>query len=167
MIAKALDPLETTLHMSCHDVFSILSSATSIYAREGCTLNFKGVTFMRIAGFSALLCAFAIVLSTGAFAKVKNQGSFDLAQPAIVGTTQLQPGHYKAEWTGTSGTVNVDIMQNGKTVATATGTLKELSSPSPYSAVTLRVSANHQNRIEEIDFNHYKDALVLSGMRAS
>jgi hypothetical protein len=122
---------------------------------------------MRIAGFSALLCAFAIVLSTGAFAKAKNEGWFDLTQAATVGVTQLQPGHYKVEWTGTSGTVNVDIMRNGKTVATTQGTLKELASPSPYSAVTLKASTNHHDRIEEIDFHNHKDALVLSGMRAS
>jgi len=122
---------------------------------------------MRIAGFSALLCVFALALSAGAFAKAKNEGSFDLAQPAIVGSTQLQPGHYKVEWTGTSGTVNVDIMRDGKTVATTKGTLKELASKSPYSAVTVKPASNDQKRIEEIEFNNRKDALVLSGTRAS
>jgi hypothetical protein len=122
---------------------------------------------MRLAGFSALLCAFAIVLSTGAFAKVKNEGSFDLSQAATVGATQLQPGHYKVEWTGTSGTVNVDIMQNGKTIATAQGTLKELGSRPAYDSVTLKANTDHHNRIEEIDFHNQKDALILSETRAS
>jgi DUF4097 and DUF4098 domain-containing protein YvlB len=122
---------------------------------------------MRLASFSAVLCAFALVLSVGAFAKAKNEGSFDLSQAATVGATQLQPGHYKVEWTGTSGTVNVDIMKNGKTVATTQGTLKELASRAPYSSVTLKANSNNGNRIEEIDFNHQKDALVLSGTRAS
>lgn len=122
---------------------------------------------MRITGFLTLLCAFALCLSTGAFAKTKNGGSFDLTQPATVGSTQLQPGHYKAEWTGTNGTVNVAIMRHGKTVATTKATLKELATKSPYSAVTLGPSANHHSRIQEIDFNNRKDALVLSGTRAS
>jgi hypothetical protein len=122
---------------------------------------------MRLAGFSALLCAFAIVLSTGAFAKAKNEGSFDLSQAATVGATQLQPGHYKVEWTGTSGTVNVDIMQNGKTIATAQGTLKELGSRPAYDSVTLKANTDHHNRIEEIDFHNQKDALILSETRAS
>jgi hypothetical protein len=122
---------------------------------------------MRTAGLFTLLLAFAFTLSTVAFAKTKNEGSFDLTQTATVGSTQLQPGHYKVEWTGTSGTVNVDIMRNGKTIATAEGTLKELASRPPYSSVTLKASTNHRNRIEEIDFSNSKDALVLSGTRAS
>jgi hypothetical protein len=122
---------------------------------------------MRIARFSALLCAFALALSAGAFAKVKNEGSFDLAQPATIGSTQLQPGHYEVEWTGASGIVSVDVVQHGKTLATAKGTLKELASKAPYNAVTLKPSSNHSNRIEEIEFNNRKDALVLSGTRAS
>lgn len=122
---------------------------------------------MRSAGFFCLLLAFGLIVSTGAFAKTKNEGSFDLSQPATVGSTQLQPGHYKAEWTGTSGNVNVEIMQDGKTVATATATLKELENRSPYSAVTLRATPSHRDRIQEIDFNHRRDALILSGMQAS
>jgi hypothetical protein len=122
---------------------------------------------MRLASFSAVLCAFALVLSVGAFAKAKNEGSFDLSQAATVGATQLQPGHYKVEWTGTSGTVNVDIMQNGKTIATAQGTLKELGSRPAYDSVTLKANTDHHNRIEEIDFHNQKDALILSETRAS
>lgn len=122
---------------------------------------------MRIARFSALLCALALALSAAAFAKVKNEGSFDLTQPATVGSTQLQPGHYKAEWTGTNGTVNVAIMQHGKTVATAQAELKELTNRSTFSGVTLRTTTDHGNRIEEIQFNNRKDALVISGTRAS
>jgi hypothetical protein len=63
--------------------------------------------------------------------------------------------------------VNIEIMQNGKTIATTTGTLKELANRSPYSAVMLRTTSNHRDRIQEIDFNHRKDALVLAGTRAS
>lgn len=125
---------------------------------------------MRSTGFLAFLCAFGLLLSTGAFAKTKNEGSFDLSQAAIVGSTQLQPGHYKAEWTdtnGTNGTVKVVIVQHGKTIASTKATVKELASKSPYSAVTLEPSSNHRNRIQEIDFNNRKDALVLSGTRAS
>jgi hypothetical protein len=122
---------------------------------------------MRITGFLGLCCAFALFLSTGAFAKAKNEGSFDLARPATVGSTQLQPGHYKAEWTGTNGIVNVDIVQHGKTIASTKGTLKELASKAPYSSVTLKASSNNRSRIQEIDFNNRKEALVLSGTRPS
>jgi len=114
---------------------------------------------MRTAGFLALLCAFALALSAVAFARAKNEGSFDLNQPASLGSIQLQPGHYKAEWTGTNGTVNVAITHNGKTIATTKAELKQLANPSAYSAVTLRTSRTHNNRIEEIQFNNRRDAL--------
>lgn len=121
---------------------------------------------MRTTGFLTLLCAFTFTLSSGAFAKTKNEGSFDLAQPAIVGAVQLQPGHYKAEWTGMNGTVDVSIVRNGKTVATTKAELKELASPATYSAVTVRATGGQDERIEEIQFNNRKDELLLSA-RAS
>lgn len=122
---------------------------------------------MRPAAYFAFLLAFSVTLSIGAFAKAKNEGSFDLSEPAVVGSTQLQPGHYKVEWTGTSGAVNVDILQHGKTIATTKATLKDLAAKSPYGAVTLRPTSSDHSRIEEIDFSNRKDALILSGTRAS
>lgn len=123
---------------------------------------------MRSAGRVALLCAFALMLllATGAFAKQKNQGSFDLSQAASFGSVQLQPGHYEAEWTGRNGIVDVSILRNGKTVATTKAELKELARPAANSAVTLRTTPSHNERIEEIQFNNRKDTLVLSGTSA-
>ncbi len=121
---------------------------------------------MRSANFLGPVCVFALIFSAAAFAGTKNAGSFDLGQAARLGSIQLQPGHYKAEWTGTSGTVDVAVMQHGKTVATTKAELKPLANPSPYSAVTVKTMPNHTNRIEEIQFSSHKDALVLSG-RAS
>lgn len=118
---------------------------------------------MRTADFLALVCAFALIFSAAAFARTKDAGSFDLAQPARLGSIQLQPGHYKAEWNGTNGIVNVAIVQNGKTVATTKAELKPLAKPAPYSAVTVRAVPNRGNRVEEIQFNNRKDALILSG----
>lgn len=122
---------------------------------------------MRTAGLFLVLSVFTLAVSVGAFAKDKDEGSFDLEQTASVGSVQLQPGHYKAEWSGTSGTVNVAIMEKGKTVATTTAELKELAKPSAYSAVTVRSTGNHENRIDEIQFNNRKEALVLSRTQAS
>lgn len=120
---------------------------------------------MRKMQFLAALAAVALWLSAGAFARDTNSGKFDLAQQAKVGSTMLQPGSYKAEWTGNNNNnLNINIVKNGKTVATAQGQLKELPSKSPYSAVTLRNLANHTSRVDEIDFNNRTEALVLRGM---
>lgn len=110
--------------------------------------------------YLSLSLAVALVLCAGAFAKDANSGSFDLDQPAKIGSTVLQPGHYKAEWTGTANNVTVTIVQKGKTVATAPASLKQLSSKAPYGAVTL----DNNQRVDEIDFSNRAEALVLSGM---
>jgi hypothetical protein len=121
---------------------------------------------MRTTGFWALLCAFALTLSTLALAKAKNEGSFDLAQAASFGSVQLPPGHYKAEWTGTNGLVDVSLIYEGKTILTTKAELKELARPAANNAVTLRTTSGHNERIEEIQFNNRKEALFLSA-RAS
>lgn len=112
----------------------------------------------------ALCAALALFLSVPVFAKAnhKDAGSFNLTQRARVGSTVLAPGHYKAEWIGPNGDVQVSIVQNGKVVATTRGQVKELPEPSPYNAVTVKNADDHSRRIEEIDFNNRRDALVLS-----
>ena len=111
-----------------------------------------------------LLLSIALLLSLGAFAKNENSGSFDLAQTAEVGSTVLQPGHYKAEWTGPESAVKVSILRDGKTVATTEGTIKQLPSKAQNSSVTIRTLPDNSARVDEIDFNNRTEALLLSGM---
>lgn len=108
--------------------------------------------------------AVALLLSLGAFAKDNNSGSFDLEQNVQVGSTTLKPGHYKAEWTGSGDSLQVSILQSGKTVATAEGKLKALPQAASYNSVTLRTLDNQSKELEEIEFSNHKDALVLGGM---
>jgi hypothetical protein len=114
--------------------------------------------------FLASTLAVALVLCAAAFSKDANSGNFDLGQTAQVGSTVLQPGHYKAEWTGTGSTLKVSILKNGKTIATTEGSIKELPAKSPYDAVTLKTVDNNTQQVDEIDFNNRSEALVLSGM---
>ena len=113
--------------------------------------------------FIAVFSLVAFALSLPALAKDANSGSFDLTQTVQVGSTVLQPGHYKAEWTGPNTALQISILRNGKTVATTQGTLKELPSKAPYDAVTVRNVDDHTTRVDEIDFNHRTEALVLAG----
>jgi len=117
---------------------------------------------MRFMKYAAMLSVSAFVLSVGAFAKTtKDAGSFDLTQKARIGSTELPPGHYKAEWNGNSGNTQISILRDHQTVATVEGRVKVLPQASPYDAVTLRTSADHTKSVEEIDFNNRKDALVI------
>lgn len=110
------------------------------------------------AATALMLCASA------AFARNNNSGSFDLAESAHVGSTLLEPGHYKAEWTGPNDALKVSILQNGKTVATTEATMKQLPEKAPSSEVTLKTEDNNRKQVQEIEFNNRTDALVLSGM---
>jgi hypothetical protein len=114
--------------------------------------------------YMGLVVSMALLLSLGAFAKSANSGSFDLAQTAKVGSTVLQPGHYKAEWTGPENALKVSILRDGRTVATTEGSLKELPSRAPNSAVTIKTLPDNSARVDEIDFNNRTEALLLSGM---
>jgi hypothetical protein len=119
---------------------------------------------MRASRYFGLLAGFALMLSVGAFAKDGNSGNFDLQQPAKIGSAVLQPGHYTAEWTGSNDAVKINILQHGKTVATADGAVKELPAKSPYSAVSMKAQPDNTNRVDEIDFNNRSEALIIHGM---
>ncbi|MGA8340734.1 MAG: hypothetical protein WB781_02245 [Candidatus Sulfotelmatobacter sp.] len=116
--------------------------------------------------FGASLASFAVfllILSASAFAKASHSGKFTLSEPAKVGTTQLKPGDYKAEWSGPANNLQVSIIQHGQTVATTQGHLKNLQEPAPYSSVTERTLADQTKKVDEIDFNNSKEALMVGG----
>ena len=115
-------------------------------------------------GTSLASCAVvALVLSAGAFAKDNHSGKFTLREPAKVGATQLSPGDYKAEWNGPANHLQISIIQHGQTVATTQGQLKTLQQPAAYSAVTERTLGDHTKRVDEIDFTHSTEALMVGG----
>jgi hypothetical protein len=118
---------------------------------------------VKVFNYFASFAIVTLVLSAGAFAKDNHSGNFTLFETARVGSTQLQAGNYKAEWTGTGDGVKIDILQNGKTVATSEGTIKNLQQPSPYDAVTTKTLDDNTKKVDEIDFNKKSEALVLAG----
>jgi len=118
---------------------------------------------MRFVKYCASVVALTMVFSLGMLAKDTNSGKFDLAETAQIGSTTLQPGHYMAEWTGSNNALNVTILSHGKTIATAHGHLKEMPQKSPYNAVESHPGQNNTQQVDEIDFDHSSEALVLAG----
>jgi len=103
-----------------------------------------------------------LALSTVVFARNKNEGSLTLVETVSIGSTQLQPGQYKAEWKAESGNaVKIDILQHGKTVASVKGTLKEVPQPFPQDAISTKPLGDNARAIEEIDFANRKEALLI------
>lgn len=118
---------------------------------------------MRSIQYLMSVAALLFVFSVGTFAKDSNSGKFDLVQPARIGSSVLPPGHYTAEWNGSNDALNITIVRNGKTAATAHGHLKEMPNRSPYDAVSTHLGRDHAQQVDEIDFNHRSDALILAG----
>lgn len=117
---------------------------------------------MKFIYFSSLAIVM-LTLSLAAFAKDNHSGKFSVAENVRVGSTTLAPGDYKAQWTGDGNGVKVEILQNGKTIASTEGTVKSLPQPSPYDAVTTKTLGDNTKQVDEIDFDHRSEALVLAG----
>ena len=109
----------------------------------------------------ALLSMLALLCTVGAFARDKNQHSVDISEPVQIGNTQLKPGSYKIEWQGTGPEVQVNFVRNGKTVATAPGTLKANDAHVVQDDVVINTSSANTKTLEEIDFAHNKESLVF------
>jgi hypothetical protein len=113
---------------------------------------------MKSLKFGALVLAAAVSLSLGAFAKDKNEGKFSLADSAQIGSSQLKPGDYKAEWEGTGSDVQVKILQGKNVVATTPAKL--VDKPNAQDSVTFG-AASGTKTVDEIDFSHFHKALVF------
>ena len=108
------------------------------------------------------LAGFFLVLSLNASARAKDQGTFRLIEPAKIGSTQLQPGKYTVEWTGTGPDVQVNFLQGKTTVATGTATLQTQDRAASQDAVVLKAASNSSGKqIIEIDFGSRREALVI------
>ncbi|MFZ0762146.1 MAG: hypothetical protein WAM69_19530, partial [Candidatus Sulfotelmatobacter sp.] len=68
---------------------------------------------------------------------------------------------YKVEWQGTGPAVQVKFVQNGKTVATASGTLKMNDAQVSQDDIVTQTTSAHGKVLKEIDFGHDKEALVF------
>lgn len=118
---------------------------------------------MKSGQFLASVSVAALALSVGAFARNTNSGNFTVSDKVEVGSTQLMPGNYKAEWTGPTNDVKVVITQHGKTIATTDGKITNLQQPAHYSAVLTKQTNNNTLRLDEIEFNNRSEALQLGG----
>lgn len=118
---------------------------------------------MKLAQYFASFAIVALVLAASAFAKDEHSGNFTIEDTVQVGASQLAPGSYKAEWSGPANNLKVDIMHDGKTVATAEGKIQNLQEKAPYTAVTLRTLPDNTKELDEIQFGNHTEAIALNG----
>jgi hypothetical protein len=125
-------------------------------------IGFRRNLEMKFIQYLASFAVVALVLSLNAFAKDSNSGKFTLSDTVEVGSARLAPGSYKAEWNGPANDLKIEIMKNGKTVATAQGKVQDLQKPAPYTAVLTR-TRNDTKQLHEIEFDKHTEAIVLGG----
>lgn len=116
--------------------------------------------------YAALLSMIALLSTVSALARDKNQHSVQISDSVQVGGTQLKPGNYKLEWQGTGPEVQVNFVRDGKTVATAPGTLKTNDPHVTQDDMVTNTTSPNTKTLKEIDFSHNKESLVFeqSGM---
>ncbi|HUK46380.1 MAG TPA: hypothetical protein VLW06_02265 [Terriglobales bacterium] len=109
---------------------------------------------------SALL-AMALLLPAAALARDNTSRSVDIPSRVVVNHQPLKAGHYKLEWQEPGPQVKVNFVRNGKTVATARGTLKTNDAQVTQDDIVTRKTASNHNRLTEIDFGHQKEAILF------
>jgi len=116
--------------------------------------------------YTALLSMLALLSTVSALARDKNQHSFEILEPVQVGGTQLKPGSYQVEWRGTGPEVQVNFVRDGKTIATAPGTVKTHDANVIQDAIVTDSTSTNATTLKEIDFAHNKESLIFeqSGM---
>ena len=113
-------------------------------------------------GKCVVVTTFALIVSLSAFARDNNRGKMVLSQPAVVGSTQLQPGTYDVQWTGSGPALNVNFLQHDKVVASAQGELKNEAGVRQ-DAVLFKLADNSSQRtLVEVDFGNRHESLQIT-----
>jgi hypothetical protein len=116
----------------------------------------------------SLLMGLALLLAASAFAATK--ASLQLNNPVVVNGTTLKPGDYKVQWEGSTGNVELSIMQGKTVVAKVPAHVIELQTPAGNNAAVTRKNESGPNTLAGVRFQGKKLALELGeaseGMQA-
>ena len=119
---------------------------------------------MKYSKYLTVIAVFCLITTAGLFAdsKSKDRGNLNLASPTQIGSTQVSPGDYKVEWSGTGDNVQVNILKGKNVVATTEGKLVELSKKAENNSVTTRALDNDTRALVEIQFDNRTESLVFN-----
>lgn len=91
-----------------------------------------------------------------------NKGSLDLLHTTSVAGTKLASGSYTVQWEGSGDQVELKIYQGKKQVATTSGHIVQLDSPSRYSSAIVSTDGNGGATLSQIRFAGKKLAITIS-----
>ncbi len=107
------------------------------------------------------LLVFAVTMSIGAFAGSKSE-SLTLFHDAQLNGTTIPAGEYTVKYDPNGSTCLVKVMKGSKTVATATGELKQLTDKPQHDQVMLQDATGAVPSVTEMDFSNTKTAIAFS-----
>ena len=116
---------------------------------------------MKQVKYWALLSTLALLFPAGMFARSKNQRTVEFSDAVQVGAAHLKAGDYKVEWQGEGSAVQVKFLKHGTVVATAAATVKVNDPDVTEDAVVMQTKDPNHKVLEEIDFAHQKEAIIL------
>jgi hypothetical protein len=114
----------------------------------------------------SLLLGLALLLATSAFAAA-NKGSLQLPSTVTVSGTQLSAGDYSVKWDGNGPSVELNILQGNKVVATTPARLIDLTQKQSTDNAVVKNNADGTRSLAEIRFSGKKYALAIGSETAS
>jgi hypothetical protein len=111
-----------------------------------------------------LLLGLALLLATSAFAA--NKGALQVSDPVTVSGKQLAAGEYKVTWEGSGPSVELNIMQGKKVVATVPARVIDLDQAPNHDAAVTRANGDGSKSLSEIRFYGKKYALAIGSESA-
>lgn len=117
---------------------------------------------MELGKYWMAFVSFALLASLAAFAENRAEHNVTITDPIQIGSTQLEPGHYKVAWEGVGPRVQVQFLRDGKTVASSDAQLVSQNQKSLYDdVVTIKTGATASS-LKEIDFHNQTESLVFA-----
>jgi hypothetical protein len=117
----------------------------------------KSLSFSRI-----ILATLALALATSAFAASdSHKSNFEIGNATQVNGTTLPAGEYTAQWEGSGPTVQVNILQGKKVVATVPAQVVTLDSKASDTHAEVFNGSNGERELKALQFEGKKFSLQL------
>ena len=110
-----------------------------------------------------VMVLFLAVAAASAFAADGGRGNFQISAPVQVNGTTIPAGDYVAKWNGSGPTVQVSIVRNGKTLATAPAKLVQSEKKASDDTAEIQNGAGGKRELTSLHFSGKKYSLDLSG----
>lgn len=108
---------------------------------------------VRIFRIVTIMAAFMLTTCMLAGAKDSYKGDFHISSAAHVNGKQLPAGDYVAQWQGSGPDVRLDILKDGKVVASVPARVMTLDKKSPNSSAEIINNASGNGSLSEIRFS--------------